>query len=60
MSDSCLNGFFNDSELVEQTRLVNIGPVGYRGRQQILFPDIRFTCNGVDSGSSSEKRLGRT
>ena len=46
MSDSCLNGFFNDSELVEQTSLVNIGPVGYRGRQQILFPDIRFTCNG--------------
>ena len=46
MADSCLNGFFSDSELIEQTRLVNINGVVSRPGQQRLFPDIRFTCNG--------------
>ena len=44
--ESCLNGFFSDSELVEQTRLVNINGVVSRPRQQRLFPNIRFNCNG--------------
>ena len=44
--ESCLNGFLSDSELVEQTRLVNINGVVSRPRQQRLFPNIRFTCNG--------------
>ena len=41
-----MNGFFSDSELIEQTRLVNINGVASRPGQQRLFPDIRFTCNG--------------
>ena len=46
MPDSCLNGFLSDSELVEQTRLVNINGVVRRPEEQRIFPDIQFTCNG--------------
>ena len=46
-NDSCLNGFLSESELRQQILQVNINGVVSRSRQQRLFPDIRFTCNGI-------------
>ena len=45
-NDACLNGFLSETELRQQTLKVNINGVVSRPRQQHLFPDIRFTCNG--------------
>ena len=45
-NDSCLNGFLSESELRQQILQVNINGVVSRPRQQRLFPDIKFTCNG--------------
>ena len=45
-NDACLNGFLSETELRQQTLKVNINGVVSRPRQQRLFPDIQFTCNG--------------
>ena len=45
-NDVCLNGFLNETELRQQTLKVNINGVVSKPRQQRLFPDIHFTCNG--------------
>ena len=41
-----MNGFLTETELREQTLKVNINGVVSRPKQQRLFPDIQFTCNG--------------
>ena len=45
-NDACLSGFLSVSDLKQQTLVVNINGVVSRPREQRLFPDIHFTCNG--------------
>ena len=42
----CASGFLSPPDLRQKTLEVNINSVSERERQQRLFPDIHFTCNG--------------
>ena len=45
-TDQCASGFLNSTVLQSKTFDVNIFNEGRRNRQQRVFPEINFTCNG--------------
>ena len=46
IGQSCTDGFPTPQELRQKALEVNINSVVVRDRQQRVFPDITFTCNG--------------